>query len=105
MVDRFSCETDAFNDWPSVVPPFVQLASSRIPTLQADTEGNVLIERLRTVESPTRRYDVVDRQARIKRIILLGPNEQIIGFGARHVYVVHTDDDDLKSIRKHLLPW
>ncbi len=105
MVDKFSCETDTFNGWPDVVPPFVQQASNRIPTLLADIEGNVLVERLRTVESPTRRYDVVDRQARIKRIILLGPKEQIIGFGARHVYVVHTDDDDLKSIRKHMVPW
>jgi hypothetical protein len=103
--ETFSCERYTFNGWPSVIPPFAHVGAVRVPTLLADIEGNVLIERLRTVESPTRRYDVVDRQARIKRIILLGPNEQIIGFGARHVYVVHTDGDDLKSIRKHSLPW
>jgi hypothetical protein len=103
--DKFSCENDSFNGWPAVVPAIAPVHPRTVPLLVADTEGNVLIERLRTVESPTRRYDVVDRQARIKRVILLGPNEQILGFGARHVYVVHTDDDDLKSIRKHSLPW
>ena len=33
----------------------------------------------------------------------LPPDHQIVGFGARSVYVVVTDEDDLQRIQRH--PW
>jgi len=101
----FACEPAAFNGWPDVVPPFAQMGRRVIPMLLADAEGNLVIERLRTADAKTHQYDVVDRRSRIIRSISLATSDAIIGFGARHVYVVHTDADDLKAIRKHALPW
>jgi hypothetical protein len=36
-------------------------------------------------------------------VVVLGVREPILGFGARSVYVVRMDEDDLEYVRRH--PW
>lgn len=102
---RFACEPDAWNGWPDVVPPLAQMGRPSIPWLLADADGNLVIERLRTAGANTRSYDVVDRQGKLTRTLSIAVADAVIGFSAKHVYVVHTDDDDLKALRQYARPW
>lgn len=49
------------------------------------------------------RYDVVDREGRLDAILILPPNEAVVGFGRSSVYVVETSELDLQRLRRH--PW
>ena len=46
-------------------------------------------------------WDVIDRSGRRLRSIELTANREIIGFGARTVYVVRTDDDEIQHLEAY----
>jgi hypothetical protein len=54
-------------------------------------------------ENRQMRYDVVGRSGRLEEQLILGPNERLLGFGARSVYLVVTDIDGTQTIQRH--PW
>jgi hypothetical protein len=85
-------------DWPAELPPFENPL-----TLLASPDGRVLVKRLRTLAEPGTRYDVIDRAGNRVTQIVLPANEHILGFGARSVYIVVTDDDGLQRLRRHPL--
>ena len=85
-------------DWPRELPPFENPV-----TLLASPDGRVLVKRLPTLAEPGTRYDVIDRAGNRVTQVVLGAKEHILGFGARSVYVVTTDDDGIQRLRRH--PW
>lgn len=85
-------------DWPAELPPFENPV-----TLLASPDGRVVVKRLPTLAEPGTRYDVIDRAGNRVTQIALPANEQILGFGARSVYVVVTDDDGIQRLRRHPL--
>ena len=90
----------AFTDfpaWPDVVPPFLDNALLSLP------DGRVAIRRTSLGADRSVQYDLVDRQGRLSGALRLPPNERIMAFGARSVYVVAIGPDDLETLRRH--PW
>lgn len=85
-------------DWPAELPPFETPV-----TLLASPDGRVLVKRLPTLAEPGTRYDVIDRAGNRVAQIVLPANEHILGFGARSVYIVVTDDDGIQRLRRHPL--
>ncbi len=72
-------------------------------TLFATPEGNLLIRRTESAAEPGTDYVLVDRGGVAVGVLSLQSNEAIVGFGARSVYVLATDDWDLQRLRRH--PW
>ena len=85
------------DEWPEVMPPYLQ------GELTFSPDGDVIFRRQPSADHPGVAYYVVDRRGRLLGIIDMKDNERIIGAGARALYVVETDADDLKYIRRH--PW
>jgi len=102
-------EIPARFEWPDELPPF--LSYTRSPrgnaagtsTLFATPEGNLLIRRTESAAEPGTDYVLVDRGGVAVGVLSLQSNEAIVGFGARSVYVLATDDWDLQRLRRH--PW
>ena len=85
------------DEWPDVMPPYLQNEMAFSP------DGDIIFRRQPSADQPGNAYYVVDRRGRLLGIIEMKDNERIIGAGARSLYVVETDADDLKFIRRH--PW
>jgi hypothetical protein len=85
------------DDWPEAMPPYLQGEITFSPN------GDVIFRRQPSADYPGTAYYVVDRRGRLLGVIAMKDNERIIGAGARSLYVVETDSDDLKYIRRH--PW
>jgi hypothetical protein len=62
-----------------------------------------LIARQPSADHPGIAYYAVDRAGKLLGILELKDNEAIGGFGARSIYIIESDADDLKYIRRH--PW
>lgn len=99
-----SCDPSSLPGWPETVPPFPSPWLQRLaPALLAAPDGRLVIARTPTVTSPRRQYDVVDRTSRLVGVISMSSNETLIGFGARSVYTLSTDDLGVQTLRRH--PW
>ena len=85
------------DDWPDVMPPYIQ------GEIMFSPDGDVIFRRQPSADHPGVAYYVVDRRGRLLGILELKDNERIIAAGARSLYVVESDADDLKYIRRH--PW
>ena len=83
-------------DWPAELPPFENPVK-----MFASPDGSLLVKRLPTLAEPGTRYDVIDRAGNRRIQLTLPANEQILGFGARSIYVVVTDDDGIQRLRRH----
>lgn len=83
--------------WPENLPPFLDHA------LFAAPDGRVVVARTQGAAVPEPRYDVIDRRGVVNGQLVLRPNERLAGFGARAVYIVERDVDDIERIRRH--PW
>jgi hypothetical protein len=104
-VDRMSKATakpptpiDSIPDWPATVPPY------RSPvTIIASPEGRVVVPRLPSADHPETRYDLVNRRGVLDGVLVLPPNQRLLGFGARSVYTAVIDDDGIERLQRH--PW
>ena len=85
------------DEWPDVMPPYMQ------GELTFSPDGDVIFRRQPSADHPGTAYYVVDRRGRLLGVLDLKDNERIIGWGAKSLYIVETDTDDLKYIRRH--PW
>jgi hypothetical protein len=85
------------DEWPDVMPPYVQGEITFSP------DGDIIFRRQPSADHPGVAYYVVDRRGRLLGMIELKDNERIIAAGAKAIYVIETDRDDLKYIRRH--PW
>jgi len=84
--------------WPTEIPPFLP------GSLIGSSDGRLLVLRTPTADRPEVRYDLIDRQGRLERQLLLDRNQRIVAFGKTSVYVVVTDDVDLERIQRHSWP-
>lgn len=90
--------------WPDFMPP-VALPPSRIDAsaIIAAPGDRVLVQRTADVGAVNARYDVIDRVAGIVGWMELLPSEQVVGFGAKHMYLSRTTEDGWQQLRRH--PW
>ena len=96
------CTLELAGDWPDYVPAFAQRSGSRqVGPLLADYSGRLVIERAPSAASPQNRYDVVRRDGSLAFFIELPPDQLVLGFGDRGVYVMRTDEDDLQHVSLH----
>ena len=85
------------DEWPEVMPPYIETA------LQFTPSGDVLIRRQPSADHRGIAYYAVDRAGKLLGILELKDNETIGGFGSKSIYIIETDADDLRFIRRH--PW
>ena len=85
------------DEWPDVMPPYIG------DRLYFTPSGDVLIARQPSADHRGIAYYAVDRAGKLLGILELKDNEAIGGFGARSIYIIESDADDLRFIRRH--PW
>ena len=86
------------SDFPAIVPPFSLSSVSDGPA------GHLLIRRHRSADVGPSQYLVVDRRGALVGELILPDNASIVGAGARTVYVVVRDEDDLQTLHRHAWP-
>lgn len=103
--DKQPCDPSGFAGWPETMPPVLDVGSQpREPLLLSVPGGSVAIARAPSSGATEARYDIVNRRGELTGTIILPRRDLIIGFGARAVYVLQTDDrSGLQRIRRH--PW
>ena len=67
------------------------------------SDGRLVMRRKSTGANPMHRYLVINRRGSIDGQFTLGEMEDIIGFGAKFMYVGAKNDDDIQTLRRH--PW
>lgn len=85
-------------NWPASIAPW----TSTTP-IGLSPDGKLLVRRVPSADFPDPRYDVINRRGEVERQIVLGPNERILGFGEKSVYVIVTAKDRSQSVQRH--PW
>lgn len=83
--------------WPDYLPPFLPDAATFAP------DGRLWIRRTTTADAPPT-YDLIDETGQIASRLILPPRTRLVGFGARSVYLVQLDDDDLEYLQRYSLP-
>lgn len=82
---------------PTMLPPLDHLQALSLP------DGRILLRRRSLFSVPSSRYVIVNRAGRVDAELRLRPNEEVVGFGARSVYIAFKNDDDVLRLRRH--PW
>ncbi len=83
-------------EWPEFLPPYLsQVAFS--------SDGLLWIPRATAAGKPPL-YDIVDGQGKVFERVELPARTKVVGFGAKSVYVVRLDADDLQYLQRHALP-
>jgi hypothetical protein len=91
-------------DWPELLSPFhVPPQGLDASALLPMPDGRVLIDRVPQAGRVHSQHDIIDRQGKLVATLNLPLNERVIGFGARSVYIVSTDEFGLQRLRRH--PW
>lgn len=81
-------------EWPDVLPPFLDRALRFAP------DGMLWIARAGPAASG-QQFDVVDARGRVALRVALPPRVRLVGFGARGIYTVRLDEDDLEYLQLH----
>lgn len=95
---KYGLPTPSALDFPTTLPIYTAALGSR-----QTPEGRLVIGRTPSARIPNARYLVINRRGTIDGELTLGARERLLGFGARSVYVLFEDDDDIQRIRRH--PW
>ena len=82
--------------WPEFLPPYRGNA-------QFGPDGFIWINRMTAANRPPL-YDVIDGNGKLVEQVELPPRTKLVGFGARSVYLVRLDDDDLQYLQRYPLP-
>jgi hypothetical protein len=83
--------------WPDYLPPFLAEAVSFAP------DGLLWVHRTAAADAPPT-YDLIDESGRIAARLTLPQRSRLVGFGARSVYLVRLDEDDLEYLQRYPLP-
>lgn len=83
-------------EWPEFLPPYLSN-----PVFSPD--GLLWIPRATAAGKPPL-YDIIDGQGNLFERVQFPPRTKLIGFGARSVYVVRLDEDDLQYLQRYSLP-
>lgn len=83
--------------WPDVLPPFLSNA------VHVASDGTLWIERTYDATGG-QQFDVIDASGTLTKRVTLPLNTRLVGFGARAIYTVRIDDDDLEYLQRHPMP-
>jgi hypothetical protein len=86
-------------DWPATVP-----AVGAFQVVYVAPDGRLLVPRYPSAGQPESRYDIVDRRGRLNAQLSMAPKERIAGTGAKSLYVVETDADGIRRLKRHAWP-
>jgi hypothetical protein len=81
-------------DWPEFKPPFPWTG------VLAGSDGRVWVQRYGAAEDTRTHYDVIDRRGVVAARVDVPNGGHIVGFGARAIYVVRKDADDLQYLQR-----
>ena len=93
-----SMKVDEPTEWPEYKPPFGQAA------LEVAPNGELWVARLRAAADEAPLYDVLDATGVLRYRVELPKNSRLAGLGARHIYVVRIDEDDLEYLQRYAKP-
>jgi len=101
---RDFCNHRGVTDWPAFVPPFLSPIRPRpqggpLMTLFQTPERELLIWRT-GISTEAQTYDLVDRNGELRRTLTLPMSELVVGFGARHIYIVCVDSAGKQYLRR-----
>jgi hypothetical protein len=82
--------------WPEFLPPYRGSG-------QFSPDGLIWINRMTAAGRPPL-YDIIDGNGRLFEQVELPPRTKLVGFGARSVYLVKLDEDDLQHLQRYALP-
>ncbi len=85
-------------EWPAAKAPFL------INAVWAAPNGETWVLRTRATADRVPTADVFDTHARPIARVVFPVGTHLVGFGARHVYLVRTDEDGLQYLRRYSLP-
>lgn len=83
--------------WPDRMPPFLAGAATVAP------DGTLWVLRTRRHDDPVPTYDLFDASGRLTGRVAIPAGTRLLGFGARSVYLIRTDADDLEWIQRYRL--
>jgi len=81
-------------DWPDYKPPFSW------SEVVAGTDGRLWVPRYAPASERATNYDVIDRRGVIVARAQVPNGGRVVGFGARSIYVVRKDADDLQYLQR-----
>lgn len=90
-----SMKVDEPTEWPEYKPPFAQGA------LKVAPNGELWVARLRPAADEAPLFDVLDATGVLRYRVQLPKKSRLAGLGARHIYVVRIDDDDLEYLQRY----
>lgn len=82
--------------WPEFLPPYRG-------TAQFSPDGLLWISRMTAAGRPPL-YDIIDGTGKLFERVELPPRTKLIGFGAKSVYLVRLDQDDLQYLQRYVIP-
>lgn len=85
-------------EWPATKSPFLGNSVWAAPS------GETWVVRTRAAADRVPTADVFNARGRLIARVVLPAATQLVGFGARHVYLVRTDDYGLQYLRRYALP-
>ena len=83
-------------EWPEYLPPYSGSAVFA-------PDGLLWIPRLTVARQPPL-YDIVNANGRLVERVQLPARTKLVGFGAKSIYVVRMDDDDLQYLQRYPIP-
>jgi len=92
-----------FDDFPQRLPPFEYRAPGD-PAVFASPDGRIVVRRTVAGSQPDNSYDIVDRTGTLVGTLAVGKRQRAVGFGAKWVYIVTRDADDIQRITRHRWP-
>ena len=83
-------------DFPEFKPAFVGNAF-------ASPDGRLWVPRAQAANAPPV-YDVFDARGNLVHQVKLAQGTRLVGFGAKTIYTVRTDEDELQYLQRHRMP-
>ena len=83
-------------EWPEFLPPYRGSG-------QFGPDGLLWISRMTAAGRPPL-YDVIDGSGKLFERVELPPRTKLVGFGAKSIYLVRFDQDDLQYLQRYALP-
>jgi hypothetical protein len=93
-----SMAVDEPTEWPAVKPAFGQQA------LKVAPDGEIWISRLREAAFEGQSWDVFTKAGVLRMRVELPAKAKLVAVGARHLYAVRTDSDDLQYLGRYQRP-
>ncbi len=86
--------------WPATKPPFAG-GGAMSGSVWAAPNGDVWVMRQRAAKDKVPTADVFDARARLIGKVAFPERTRLVGFGAKAVYLVRVDDDDLQYLQRY----